>query len=201
MDLKKEFELFLERELPKAQRPDDVILDYLIEAISDVNDHDNSFDITQFMDMVTSYIPEFSTIDHDVICKWIMSLSVDVESCQSSCVDDDTCKSDDNVKLLLNTGVSTFCEPQHSVNVKTTEEAARREYLVSKYYYSAGETNGNFCPLQQKEAIEPKKLIRYRDNQVVSTKGERYHIEKAAESEEMKKTYVNLKPLRKYRFH
>jgi hypothetical protein len=47
-----------------------------------------------------------------------MSLSVDVESCQSSCVDDDTCKSDDNVKLLLNTGVSTFCEPQHSVNVK-----------------------------------------------------------------------------------
>jgi hypothetical protein len=63
MDLKKEFELFLERELPKAQRPDDVILDYLIEAISDVNDHDNSFDITQFMDMVTSYIPEFSTID------------------------------------------------------------------------------------------------------------------------------------------
>ena len=44
-------------------------------------------------------------------------------------------------------------------------------------------------------------MVRYRENQVVSTKGERYTFEKTAETEEMKKTYVNLKPLRKYRFH
>lgn len=47
----------------------------------------------------------------------------------------------------------------------------------------------------------PKKLIRYIDNQVVSTKGERYKDIKKPESEEMKKTYISLKPARKYKFH
>ncbi|XP_059802320.1 CUE domain-containing protein 2 isoform X2 [Hypanus sabinus] len=54
-------------------------------------------------------------------------------------------------------------------------------------------------PIAPKEA--PKKLIRYIDNQVVSTKGERYTEVKKTESDEMKKTYINLKPARKYRFH
>ena len=48
-------------------------------------------------------------------------------------------------------------------------------------------------------------MVRYRDNKVVNTKGERFTIqskrEKDLESEEMKKTYINLKPLRHYRFH
>ncbi|XP_071113309.1 CUE domain-containing protein 2-like [Haliotis cracherodii] len=52
-------------------------------------------------------------------------------------------------------------------------------------------------PLKQ----ESKKLIRYREGQVVSTKGERFSEVKKNESEEMKKTYVSLKPARKYRFH
>ncbi|KPP63711.1 CUE domain-containing protein 2-like [Scleropages formosus] len=47
----------------------------------------------------------------------------------------------------------------------------------------------------------PKKLVRYHGNQVVSTKGERYHQVKNEETEEVKKTYINLKPARKYRFH
>lgn len=48
---------------------------------------------------------------------------------------------------------------------------------------------------------ENKKPLRYRDNQVVSTKGERFSLVKKQESEDMKKTYVNIKPARKYRFH
>ena len=50
---------------------------------------------------------------------------------------------------------------------------------------------------------EPKKLVRFRDGHVVSTKGERFSVlaRKDAEGEDMKKTYMNLKPLRKYRFH
>lgn len=47
----------------------------------------------------------------------------------------------------------------------------------------------------------PKKLVRYHGNQVVTTKGERYQLVKTNETEDMKKTYVNLKPARKYRFH
>lgn len=44
-------------------------------------------------------------------------------------------------------------------------------------------------------------MIRYRDNKVVSLKGERYTEMKKEESEELKKTYVNLKPAKQYRFH
>uniref|UniRef100_A0A8C3SIL7 CUE domain containing 2 n=1 Tax=Chelydra serpentina TaxID=8475 RepID=A0A8C3SIL7_CHESE len=54
-------------------------------------------------------------------------------------------------------------------------------------------------PLPPKEA--PKKLIRYIDNQVVSTKGERYKDIKKPESEEMKRTYISLKPAKKYKFY
>ena len=46
-------------------------------------------------------------------------------------------------------------------------------------------------------------MVRYRDGKVVSMKGERYTMEtkQDKENDTMKKTYVNLKPLRKYRFH
>uniref|UniRef100_H0XFA3 CUE domain containing 2 n=1 Tax=Otolemur garnettii TaxID=30611 RepID=H0XFA3_OTOGA len=54
-------------------------------------------------------------------------------------------------------------------------------------------------PMAPKEA--PKKLIRYIDNQIVSTKGERFKDVRNPEAEEMKATYINLKPARKYRFH
>uniref|UniRef100_A0AAY5EXK1 CUE domain-containing protein n=1 Tax=Electrophorus electricus TaxID=8005 RepID=A0AAY5EXK1_ELEEL len=54
-------------------------------------------------------------------------------------------------------------------------------------------------PVIPKDA--PKKLVRYHGNQVVTTKGERYHLVKKDETEDMKKTYVSLKPARKYRFH
>ena len=50
---------------------------------------------------------------------------------------------------------------------------------------------------------QPKKMVRYLDNKVVTIKGERYtEIKEDPEAkEEAKKTYVNLKPARQYRFH
>ena len=45
-------------------------------------------------------------------------------------------------------------------------------------------------------------MVRYLDSRVVSTRGERFtEIKDKEEEERMKKTYVNLKPARKYRFH
>ena len=45
-------------------------------------------------------------------------------------------------------------------------------------------------------------MIRYLDGQVVNTKGQKYtEIKRREDEEEMKKTFVNLKPARKYRFH
>ena len=48
---------------------------------------------------------------------------------------------------------------------------------------------------------EPKKLMRYLDGRIVSTKGERRIDIKEPESADMKKTYINLKPAKKYKFH
>lgn len=58
-------------------------------------------------------------------------------------------------------------------------------------------THGNVLSHPQ----EPKKLIRYRDNKIVSVKGEKYSEVKREESDDMKRTYVTLKPARQYRFH
>lgn len=44
-------------------------------------------------------------------------------------------------------------------------------------------------------------MVRYRDNKVVSIKGERYTEIKKEEATEMKKTHVHLKPGKQYRFH
>jgi hypothetical protein len=48
---------------------------------------------------------------------------------------------------------------------------------------------------------EPKKLVRYRDNKIVSLKGERFTEVKKEEEDDMKKTYVSIKAARQYRFH
>ncbi|XP_049839183.1 CUE domain-containing protein 2 [Schistocerca gregaria] len=48
---------------------------------------------------------------------------------------------------------------------------------------------------------EPKKLVRYRDNKIVSLKGERFTEVKKDDEEDVKKTYVSIKPARQYRFH
>ncbi|XP_075466824.1 CUE domain-containing protein 2 [Ascaphus truei] len=75
-----------------------------------------------------------------------------------------------------------------------------KDFILQKYMMVDNEEDKKMHkPLAPKEA--PKKLVRYIDNQVVSTKGERYKDMKKPESEEMKKTYINLKPARKYKFH
>ena len=43
--------------------------------------------------------------------------------------------------------------------------------------------------------------MRYLDNKVVTTKGEKFTEIKKDDGEDMKKTYVNLKPAKQYRFH
>ncbi|KAM4704037.1 CUE domain-containing protein 2 [Rhinophrynus dorsalis] len=87
---------------------------------------------------------------------------------------------------------------------KELESAPKKEdlkdFILQKYMMvDSEEDKKTHRPLAPKEA--PKKMIRYIDNQVVSTKGERYKDMKKPESEEMKKTYINLKPARKYKFH
>ncbi|XP_023571349.1 CUE domain-containing protein 2 isoform X2 [Octodon degus] len=75
-----------------------------------------------------------------------------------------------------------------------------KSFILQKYMMvDSAEDRKTHRPVAPKEA--PKKLIRYIDNQVVSTKGERFKDVRNPEAEEMKATYINLKPARKYRFH
>ncbi|XP_054839630.1 CUE domain-containing protein 2 [Eublepharis macularius] len=83
---------------------------------------------------------------------------------------------------------------------KSPKQDDCKQFILQKYMMvDSEEDQKTHKPAPPKEA--PKKLIRYIDNQVVSTKGERYKDIKKPESEEMKRTYINLKPARKYKFH
>nr|XP_033799703.1 CUE domain-containing protein 2 isoform X1 [Geotrypetes seraphini]XP_033799704.1 CUE domain-containing protein 2 isoform X1 [Geotrypetes seraphini]XP_033799705.1 CUE domain-containing protein 2 isoform X1 [Geotrypetes seraphini] len=106
------------------------------------------------------------------------------------------------VQLIVE-GKMEFCK---NVNSKTmpvacvSSKGELKDIILQKYMLVDDEEDKRtHRPVAPKEA--PKKLVRYIDNQVVSIKGERYKDLKKPESEEMKKTYINLKPARKYKFH
>ncbi|XP_078359701.1 CUE domain-containing protein 2-like isoform X2 [Oculina patagonica] len=84
--------------------------------------------------------------------------------------------------------------------LQEAEQQNLKEQMMARYgYVEVDQEDKAHQPTLHKQ--EEKRLVRYRNNQVVSTKGERFSYVKQEESEEMKKTYVNIKPARKYRFH
>uniref|UniRef100_A0A8C6WY69 CUE domain containing 2 n=1 Tax=Neogobius melanostomus TaxID=47308 RepID=A0A8C6WY69_9GOBI len=107
------------------------------------------------------------------------------------------------VRLIIEGDVQLSPTPLNVNQGKTmTSQADQKlkESILEKYMLvDSEEDNKTHRPVAPKDA--PKKLVRYHDNQVVTTKGERYQLVKKNEADEMKKTYVNLKPARKYRFH
>lgn len=107
------------------------------------------------------------------------------------------------VRLIIEGDVQLSPTPLNVNQGKTVASQADqklKESILEKYMLvDSEEDNKTHRPVAPKDA--PKKLVRYHDNQVVTTKGERYQLVKKNETDEMKKTYVNLKPARKYRFH
>eukprot|EP00058_Branchiostoma_floridae_P003234 XP_002588722.1 hypothetical protein BRAFLDRAFT_238326 [Branchiostoma floridae] len=86
------------------------------------------------------------------------------------------------------------------VALRSQDEGHLKKDIIAKYsYVDVDDDMREHRPIAPKS--EPKKLVRYLNSEVVSKKGERYTEVKSAETEDMKKTYVNLKPARKYRFH
>lgn len=80
------------------------------------------------------------------------------------------------------------------------DDKKAKERLMSRYaYIDESDDKRTHKPIAPKE--EPKKLVRYLDSQVVNTKGQKFTEIKKDDTEEMKKTFINLKPARKYRFH
>ncbi|KAM3912586.1 CUE domain-containing protein 2 isoform 2-T4 [Leptodactylus fuscus] len=107
---------------------------------------------------------------------------------------------EDAVQIIVEGDVTLEDPSEAQVLQKIPKKEDLKEFILQKYMLVDDEDDKKIHrPLMPKEA--PKKMIRYIDNQVVSTKGERYKDVKKPESEEMKKTYINLKPARKYKFH
>ncbi|XP_074657343.1 CUE domain-containing protein 2-like isoform X2 [Tubulanus polymorphus] len=93
--------------------------------------------------------------------------------------------------------------PSHCLKKKGSavlDDKCVKDQIVQKYsYIDLDEDKKTFRPPPVKK--EPKKMVRYLDGRIVTTKGERFTEIKKEEDEDQKKTYVNLKPARQYRFH
>uniref|UniRef100_A0AAQ4QP45 CUE domain containing 2 n=1 Tax=Gasterosteus aculeatus aculeatus TaxID=481459 RepID=A0AAQ4QP45_GASAC len=107
------------------------------------------------------------------------------------------------VRLIIEGDIQLSPSP-HNVNqeksISSRADKNLKESILEKYMLvDREEDKKTHRPVAPKDP--PKKLVRYHGNQVVTTKGERYQLVKKDEAEDLKKTYVNLKPARKYRFH
>ncbi|KAA0718033.1 CUE domain-containing protein 2 [Triplophysa tibetana] len=108
------------------------------------------------------------------------------------------------VRLIIEGDIQLKCPPSLEGNqgkaVSAEVDQKLKASILEKYMLVDNEEDKKVHrPVTPKDA--PKKLVRYHGSQVVTTKGERYHLVKKDETEDMKKTYVSLKPARKYRFH
>lgn len=74
--------------------------------------------------------------------------------------------------------------------------------ILNKYsYVDTDEDAREHRPLAAQKHTETKKLVRYLDSQVVTTKGEKFTEIKKDTDVDPKKFNINLKPARQYRFH
>nr|SVE90658.1 EOG090X0A55 [Daphnia sinensis] len=121
-------------------------------------------------------------------------------SLSNSCVEE-------AVQLVLHrqeTGES-LSNPETSSLHKTrpVNDVTLKKKIIEKYsYIDQDDDQREHRPPPVK--TQPKKMVRYLDNKVVTIKGERYteiKEETEANKEEAKKTFVTLKPARQYRFH
>lgn len=108
------------------------------------------------------------------------------------------------VRLIIEGDVQLACPTSLHANqgktISAEDDQKLKASILEKYMLVDSEEDKKVHrPVTPKDA--PKKLVRYHGSQVVTTKGERYHLVKKDEPEDMKKTYVSLKPARKYRFH
>ncbi|XP_069128026.1 CUE domain-containing protein 2-like [Argopecten irradians] len=110
------------------------------------------------------------------------------------------------IQLILDRQESGECIKQVAEKTKkkpkvsVLDDKDLKDTLIARYsYVDADEHKKTFSPIAPKP--ESKKMVRYLENRIVTTKGEKFTEIKKDEDEDMKKTYVNLKPARKYRFH
>lgn len=130
------------------------------------------------------------------------TLQIEIEQCFSA----SHANVEKAVQLILHrqetgTAITEDRQPRMKKKDSPDNDKNAKGKLLEKYsFIDIDEDKKQFKPSLPKS--EPKKLVRYLDNQVVNVKGQRFtEINTKDDAEEIKKTYINLKPARKYRFH
>ncbi|XP_013409507.1 CUE domain-containing protein 2 [Lingula anatina] len=181
-----------------------------ISALSQKRAHSISETSEDSVDSVGAAAPSLDSQDHVEQAQVSLLLEMFPSSCSievTHCLKVAEGDLDRAVQLVLHR-----IETGEQLTKKTNKKSAKRnptvlvaadgikDAIVSRYgYVDEDEDKRTHQPTLPKQ--EPKKLVMYRDSQVVSKRGEKFSEVKRDDSEEMKKTYVNLKPARKYRFH
>lgn len=67
---------FVSAHIPKADFSvvDEIVLSYIISILEEAS-QDPCFDVDGFVEMMSAYFSEFSSIDQSVICDWIYKLA------------------------------------------------------------------------------------------------------------------------------
>nr|KAF6455537.1 CUE domain containing 2 [Rousettus aegyptiacus] len=216
---------FVQTHLPEADLSglDEVIFSYVLGVLEDLGPSgpsEENFDMEAFTEMMEAYVPGFAHIPRGTIGDMMQKLSGQLsgarnkeplqrpeklkEDTRASAAGDTQDEAGGAEEKLL-PGVDVLLEVFPTCSVEQAQWVLAKargdlEEAVQMYMMvDSAEDQKIHRPMAPREA--PKKLIRYIDNQVVSTKGERFKDVRNPEAEEMKATYINLKPARKYRFH
>lgn len=211
---------FVQTHLPEADLSglDEVIFSYVLGVLEDLGPSgpsEENFDMEAFTEMMEAYVPGFAHIPRGVIGDMMRKLSMQLsdarnketprqpeklkEETRSPAATGNTQDKAAAAEEELLPGVDVLLEDLPR-RLRSPQKDELKSFILQKYMMvDSAEDQKIHRPMAPKEA--PKKLIRYIDNQVVSTKGERFKDVRNPEAEEMKATYINLKPARKYRFH
>ncbi|XP_010587331.1 CUE domain-containing protein 2 isoform X2 [Loxodonta africana] len=213
---------FVQTHLPEADFSglDDVIFSYVLGVLEDLGPSgpsEENFDMEAFTEMMEAYVPGFAHIPRGTIGDMMQKLSGQLSDArnkenlqpQSSEVQGQVPVAPDSLQRPEKLKEEARSSPTATEDTQDKDLPRRlrgpqkdelKSFILQKYMMvDSAEDQKTHRPMAPKEA--PKKLIRYIDNQVVSTKGERFKDVRNPEAEEMKATYINLKPARKYRFH
>ncbi|XP_073858714.1 CUE domain-containing protein 2 isoform X2 [Macaca fascicularis] len=215
---------FVQTHLPEADLSglDEVIFSYVLGVLEDLGPSgpsEENFDMEAFTEMMEAYVPGFAHIPRGTIGDMMQKLSGQLSDArnkenlqpQSSGVQGQVPISPEPLQRPEMLKEESRSAAAAAAAADTQDEDLPRRlrgpqkdelksFILQKYMMvDSAEDQKIHRPMAPKEA--PKKLIRYIDNQVVSTKGERFKDVRNPEAEEMKATYINLKPARKYRFH
>ncbi|TSK22746.1 CUE domain-containing protein 2 [Bagarius yarrelli] len=201
----------------------------VLEDLGSQSSVEENFDVEVFVEMLEAYIPGFSNIDCVQVCEMMFNLASKLASARNEeslelKPKEENCSSSSATEQRVPTQ-QTHSHVSHAegatAKVSISEWDKQEQHLLEmfpKCSVTEARSALSIAKGDMEEAVRliiegdvqsnptpplnaPKKLVRYHGNQVVTTKGERYHLVKKDETEEMKKTYVNLKPARKYRFH